>query len=452
MHHLMRRPTGGRWIRLAILFLLLLPTRHDTGDRLHAPHIERGRQVAQRYEAHGRRLVEYYASLAAAARQSAPDLLAYLQPRSPLLTGYQVLPPILRAAPERRSAPASAAYSWPWTDRLIDGALREIERAEADLAGAKADPRRSRAILQRLALDYSRLSAQRANIDAHIQYNRLWQAAIVADRAGYDQATILYDQILEYQKITDGLHRVSAASERSAIAYAASLRLTETSINLVSRAQSLSRRIDAALSGVNTPSFVKVQDYGGTWVIRVPLFTDIEDREFVHAVKQIIESFWQAAGRSATYRVQLDVSFISPDLLYPDGDKPGTGQKLDLNRHLRQFPTGGAVLTTGGLTTHVLDHAIILGPQSLAPRVLAHEFGHILGFRDRYVRGYRNLGWNGFLVTEVVANPEDIMAATPYGAVFPGHFENIINRPAANLPLIPASRVVPLTTRPRSKT
>src|SRR6185503_12960509 len=167
MHHLMRRPTGGRWIRLAILFLLLLPTRHDTGDRLHAPHIERGRQVAQRYEAHGRRLAEYYASLAAAARQSAPDLLAYLQPRSPLLTGYQVLPPILRAAPERRSAPASAAYSWPWTDRLIDGALREIERAEADLAGAKADPRRSRAILQRLALDYSRLSAQRANIDAH---------------------------------------------------------------------------------------------------------------------------------------------------------------------------------------------------------------------------------------------------------------------------------------------
>lgn len=445
MHNSTSYPIRARLITFGILLLSLLPSGHNAaGTRLHrlsnAAHIERGKQATERYEAYGRRLAKYYATLAATVKEDAPELLAYLQPRGPVLHGYQVLPPILLNASQGESPPTSIGYSWPWTDQLIGRGLEEIARSEEMLRQTKINPR-NKEILKRLALDYPRLSSRRANIDAHIQYNHLWQAAIVADRMGYDQATILYDQILEHEKIADRLHRLSAASERSAIAYKASLRLTETGINLVSRAESLTRQIDAALSPVNTPDFVHVENHGGAWVIRVPLFTDIEDREFVHTVKQIIENTWQSIGRRAKYRVQLDVTFISPESLYPNGDKPMSGQKLNVNRHVAQFPSGGAILTTGGHTTFVLDRAIILGPHDVAPRVLAHEFGHILGFRDRYVRGYKDLGEDGFQVMELVADPEDIMAATPYGAVFPRHFESLINHRAANPQVTPASKL-----------
>ena len=42
----------------------------------------------------------------------------------------------------------------------------------------------------------------------------------------------------------------------------------------------------------------------------------------------------------------------------------------------------------------------------------AHEFGHILGFKDAYFRGYRDLGADGFEVMEVVADVDDIMGAS----------------------------------------
>jgi hypothetical protein len=62
--------------------------------------------------------------------------------------------------------------------------------------------------------------------------------------------------------------------------------------------------------------------------------------------------------------------------------------------------------------------------------VLAHEFGHILGFRDSYVRGYTNLGEHGFQVIEMAADTNDIMAATAHGAVRREHFLKLFGRGA----------------------
>jgi hypothetical protein len=58
--------------------------------------------------------------------------------------------------------------------------------------------------------------------------------------------------------------------------------------------------------------------------------------------------------------------------------------------------------------------------------VLAHEFGHVLGFRDRYIRGYRDLEKDGFEVLEAIADARDIMGAHATGSVLPAHFDNLI--------------------------
>ena len=45
---------------------------------------------------------------------------------------------------------------------------------------------------------------------------------------------------------------------------------------------------------------------------------------------------------------------------------------------------------------------------------------------DVYFRGYRDLGDDGFEVTEMVADPEDIMGDPGSGPVLRRHFEKVI--------------------------
>ncbi len=70
--------------------------------------------------------------------------------------------------------------------------------------------------------------------------------------------------------------------------------------------------------------------------------------------------------------------------------------------------------------------SIALGPQDLSANTAAHEFGHILGFVDRYFRGYRDLESDGYEILEVVPNYADIMAAPGYGKVLRSHFDTIL--------------------------
>jgi hypothetical protein len=439
---------------LAILFLFLLQPDHEaagtrSGGLWLPAYVTRGNQVAQHYRAYGKRLAEYHASLAAALKENAPDLLVYLKPQPPVMRGYHVLPPIIGDMPMERSVRMSAAYSWPWTDHLIDRERQKIASAEADLATARANLLTSRTILERLALAYPKLGAQHTTIDAHLQYNRLWQAAIASNRSGFDRETSLYYEVLERQRIVERLRRMRAAFEKSAITYNAAHRFAEMSGTLPSRVEWLTRRIAAELNEADMPDFVQIERAIDGWIIRVPLFTDITDHRFVREVKQSVEDAWQATEGGATYRVELDVRFVSENVLYPHGAKSPADKTLDLRAHLQRFPAGGAILTSGASTTHVRGRAIVLGPHALTPHVLAHEFGHVLGFRDRYIRGYKDLGKDGFLVMEVVADPHDIMSATAAGGVSPSHFAKILSRRLINLRprLMPASKPAETASR-----
>ena len=426
-----------------ILILSVLQPGHDGAAT--SPHavsvpayIRRGLEVEQHFAAYSNRLARYYESLSRELKQRAPDLLVHLQPPAIIRHGYQILPAITSDAdPKTATYAGPVAYSWPWTDRLIDIQLRDIARLEAELRRAVlADSNISRTALEQLALNYRVQSRRRQNIDAHIQYNHLWQAAIAADRAAYDQATALQYQVIERRKIGDQLNHLGLKL---------GVRVESSTSSPVGRLQArealLSQQINQVFSRVNTPGFVQLENTNDEWIIHVPLFTDIADEEFVNKVKHIIETTWRLTERAKTFRVELNVAYVPAFTLYGEGNSPSPGQQIDVTRHLQRFPSGGAILTTGALTTHVQGHAIVLGPHTISAKVLAHEFGHILGFRDRYIRGYKNLGENGFQVTEVIADPEDIMSATSQGLVLPAHFTSLV-RSGAKTRVLPAAKPV----------
>ena len=435
------------WFAILILFVLQ-PGHNGAATSPHAvsvpAYVRRGLEVERHFAAYSNRLSRYYESLSRELKQRAPDLLVHLQPPAIIRQGYQILPTIASGADLKTAAYAGpVAYSWPWTDRLIDIQLRDIARSEAELRRAGlADSSLSRIALEQLALNYRVQSRRRQNIDAHIQYNHLWQAAIAADRAGYDQATALESQVIERRKIAGQLNHLGlklGVRVESLTSSPAGLR--EITVRLQAREALLSQQINQVFSRVNTPGFVQLENKKDEWIIHVPLFTDIADEEFVNKVKHIIETTWRLAERAKTFRVELNVAYVSAFTLYGEANSPSPGQQIDVMRHLRRFPSGGAILTTGALTTHVQGRAIVLGPHTISAKVLAHEFGHILGFRDRYIRGYKNLGENGFQVTEMIADPEDIMSATSQGLVLPAHFTSLV-RSGAKTRILPAAKPV----------
>jgi len=427
----------------AILFLFVLQPGHDgcatSPNAVSVPaYVRRGLEVEKHFAAYSNRLARYYESLSRELKQRAPDLLVHLEPPPVIQHGYQILPAItFDADPETAAYAYPVAYSWPWTDRLIDIQLRDIATSEAELRRAgSADSSLSRPALEQLALNYRAQSRRRQNIDAHVQYNHLWQAAIAADRAAYDQATALEYQVIERRKIADQLNHLGLK-----LGVRVESSTSSPAVRLQAREALLSQQINQAFSRMNTPGFVQLENTNDEWIIHVPLFTDIADEEFVNKVKHIIETTWRLTERATTFRVELNVAYVPAYTLYGEGNLPSPSQQIDIARHLQRFPSGGAVLTTGALTTHVQGQAIVLGPHTIPAKVLAHEFGHILGFRDRYIRGYKNLGENGFQVTEVMADPEDIMSATSQGLVLPAHFASLV-RSGAKTRILPVAKPV----------
>jgi hypothetical protein len=104
------------------------------------------------------------------------------------------------------------------------------------------------------------------------------------------------------------------------------------------------------------------------------------------------------------------------------------GERVDVRAIASRFPGDGAVLTTGAQTTHSLvGRYIALAPGDLSTRTLAHEFGHVLGFHDGYIRGYRDLGEQGFEIMELTSAFDDIMSAPREGHVQAAHFKLLMD-------------------------
>ena len=314
-------PPAIRFTAVAFFCLLIFGTGHQSTatpkPALSFPaYLQRGNQVQKNYQSYSKHLGDYYKSLANSLKTRAPDLLPLLDPPNSMERGYQILPVLLSESPPQKHSPARATgYSWPWTDRLIDREARQLLRSAAALSGIQAmSATQSRVVLEKLVLDYRQRRERQSNIDAHVQYNRFWQAAVATDRAGYDRQTALFNELLGRLETHDGLKLWGPTAARDRVP----LNQVNSGVGLANLASTarksetlVTHRIDAILHRMRTPAFVAIERKPHEWVFRVPLFTDIEDRDFVANVQRIIESTWQLRSGKNLFRVELDISYYS---------------------------------------------------------------------------------------------------------------------------------------------
>ncbi|HEY2776130.1 MAG TPA: hypothetical protein VGK20_18970 [Candidatus Binatia bacterium] len=407
----------------------------------------RGRIVEARFGAYRDELQQTYEKLATLLETEAPDLAARLKETPPSLApvGYGLLPLIVEPDPASHAAPAARAesksYSWPWTEVRIDtelrklGAFREQVASPPPLEGAAR-----RRFLERLVETWRSLHEALENIDDHVHYNQLWQAAVAADRAGYDRGTGLHDAVVERQALLDALAATDDTAFAAALAQVPAIdpgtpRAQATPL-LRQREAALAARIREATGALVPSAFVSVAHPSPhQWIIRVPMNTDIDDDAFLARFRDAVESIWHLRDGDDEYRVELTLTKLSAGALYggtagcdPAAGcmAPRKGDRIDADAHAALFPPGAAGLTTGAASLYTIRGVIVLSAGRVEPHVLAHEFGHVLGLRDEYFRGYRDLGADGFRILEIVADPGDIMGDPGAGPVRADEFRRIV--------------------------
>jgi hypothetical protein len=378
------------------LFLTMWVTAQTTEP---PAYVREGDRIEQQFRTYRDRLNGFFTALRTQIQQQPPAVRGQLPPLQDapppaVAYGYGMLPRIIDPPADGKLEPVAVfSYSWPITEGYISGETIKLELAEAELSKVASSTAEDDTLqtMAQLVREYRTLVGNQTTIDQYIQYNRFWQQSIATDRPRFDQLTKLYD--------------VMKVGEPDAAAV-----------------------IREVLGKPAVPSFVRItRPLPGRIVLTVPVYTDIDDREFLARVKSTIEEMWQTRDSDVAYGVEIEFREVAVSTLYPDAGPPERGARFEMRSHAARFPADGAVLTTGAQSTHSLvGRYVALSPGNLSGRTLAHEFGHVLGFRDGYLRGYRDLTEQGFEILELTSVFDDIMSAPRQGHVQPAHFKLII--------------------------
>ena len=370
-------------------------------------YVQRGEDVQATYGAFVDRLGRFRTRLRQIVEREAPELAGRLdaKPPAPVAYGYQRLPVFVPGRAEGLpSRPQSISYGWPRTRGIIDGEVARLEVAERVLdtvvptAGST-----QRAALEVLIGQYELLDQNQRIADEHLRHNWLWQREAAEHPDRFARQTELHDVVVERE------------------------RLLAASTELV-RAETLRAEIERAQPEPVLPAYVHVTEPApGDRIVHVPLYTDITDQGFLDAAERAIEDAWRVDTATYRFRVDVEMRRLAPEMLYEGVAVPARGAPIDIDAHVARFPDAGGVLTTGATRTRaVAGRYVALGPGEILGNALAHEFGHILGFTDRYFRGARDLGEAGYEILEIVPDPDDIMAAPGSGAVLAAHAKQFL--------------------------
>ena len=377
----------------------------------------RGDHVEATYKAYVKRLERYQTRLRSYLEVDAPDLAETLtkQPPKPVDYGYLIVPNLTVVEANSPAKPRSVRYSWPWTSQMLDREQTTLSTAEQTLDkvdGMTSKTRRE--TYEQLTDGYSALERGQRLVDQHLKHNRFWQRVIAEDWDRFERQTVLHEAVVDRERALEHLRATGITAEAKA--------------DYDRQLAELGTQIEDDQPGPAAPRYIQIIENGAERrVLRVPLYTDIQDAGFVAASVAAIESAWSVDVDGIAYRLELDVRTLTPEELYHPDAPPERGTHIDLDEHVKHFPRDGGVLTTGSNRTHAIPgRYVAVGPDPLSSRTVAHEFGHILGFTDRYIRGARDLGRAGYAILEIVPDALDIMAAPASGLVRSSHFDILI--------------------------
>ncbi len=148
--------------------------------------------------------------------------------------------------------------------------------------------------------------------------------------------------------------------------------------------------------------------------IRIPAVTDISSARFLEEFEGAVDTYWNQSpwARKHGIRFAFDWQKVPLNARFLKNEE-------DLENHLKRFPPKKMILTTGAQSSQVIRNAMVIGPGKITPRTLAHEFGHILGFPDCYMRTISGEGMFGIAVLEW-SNPffpDELMCDNHLGVV-----------------------------------
>jgi len=266
--------------------------------------------------------------------------------------------------------------------------------------------RREDGNLEQAVRDYERLRGDLDNLLDHLSYHEHWQAQVKRSVAFYEERNELVAAVREHQELTGA----GGDAERIAV---------------------LHERVQAGTSEVTiAPGLAIERSADGSPVLAVTVHTDVADAEFRQAFLAAIETAWNEAEASLTRRfsVRVDLQLIDIAELYPEG-APAVGDAIDLDDHVARFPADVLIMTTGASSTHAWKgRSLLIGTAPTKRRTLAHEFGHLLGFDDGYLRGFDGDPDDPFGVefVEWTGLRDDLMANTVGGRVTAALIDRLI--------------------------
>lgn len=364
-----------------------LPTAVEPWRHLHGwLSQQRDGMVRELEVAHGALLRRAHEADDEVARAELTDRPPELRP-----LGYGVLPEILPEQPPTSVQPTENRYS-----------LKEISTAyaadfrDAALLARRAASDASLPLLPWVA-EFRRLRGRLRNLEENLNYHARWQAELRAHRDWFEAQNRIVDRVRS---------RIARGQEDEPV------RFDEFALFRPTAALRIEREAD-----------------GGA-LLRLRVTTDIEDASYLEHVRRAVIAPFERAAEREGIRLRLDVQWLttSPNAIY-DPEPPPLGAPIDRERHLAHFPEEALVLTSGvEHTVAVTGRAVILGSGEIAPRVLAHEFGHLLGFDDAYLRGFEGdpHGAYGVVFVEWVGLFDDLMGNPGGGEVSRAMLERLL--------------------------